>query len=139
MIKKIIKGDYIIEIPDTTKYTDKEIDQIIEDSLAILKRKKEVVKDSRRDLILGSDYKYNEFGPFYLSEFGFKNADNLDANDMFVKSKSHAHHFESLEDLDAFCHKHGIEDYFLLEKIHDSDVDDTYVEDEDIEIAYKKE
>lgn len=39
MIKKVTKDDYIIEYPDTTKYSQAEIDKMIDDSLEIIKRK----------------------------------------------------------------------------------------------------
>jgi predicted nuclease of restriction endonuclease-like (RecB) superfamily len=39
MIKKVIKDGYIIEFPDTTKYTEKEMEEIIDNSLEAVKRK----------------------------------------------------------------------------------------------------
>ena len=130
MIKKVIKDGYTIEYQDSTKYTQAEIDRMIADAITMISRKE--IKDAQeRDIIVSCWYRGNEKGKFYISEYAYQHADELDANDMFVKEKRSAHHFKSLEEVDNFCSKYGIEDYELDETVKDAVSDEAYLIHED--------
>jgi len=119
MNKKIIKNEFEIEIPENCDYNEKDLNEIIDDCLKIINNRKafekETVKDSiMEDVLIHSDYNYNQKGDFYVSEEGFKNAKNLDVNDLFTNKKEEAHEFASEEEARKFCEEYEIKDFNII-------------------------
>lgn len=85
--------------------------------------RKAKAKDAEKPgrFIVYCDYRANELGDFWISEEGFQNADEMDANDMFEEDKSKAHKFSSVEEIKRFCEENGIEDFEILDIVKAKD------------------